>query len=102
MSNKLPEPPCAESPSTTAPVVAHKLDLVSLGLPEYKDAYVLVIDNLFTAEDCKKLLAAAETFGEWERAALNGAPGSGNGVINASYRNSSRILYDDPELLSGS
>ncbi|KAG8926007.1 hypothetical protein FRC02_009269 [Tulasnella sp. 418] len=30
--------------------------------------------------------------------ALNGAPGSGNGVINASYRNSSRILYDDPEL----
>ncbi|KAG8961305.1 hypothetical protein FRC03_005563 [Tulasnella sp. 419] len=98
MSNQIPEPPRAESPSTSAPLAVHKLDFVSLGLPEYKDAFVLVIDNLFTPEDCKKLLAAAESSKEWERAAVNGPPGSGEGIVIASYRNSSRILYDDPEL----
>ncbi|KAG8926006.1 hypothetical protein FRC02_009268 [Tulasnella sp. 418] len=98
MSNRIPEPPRAESPSTSAPIAVHKLDFVSLGLPEYKDAFVLVIDNLFTPEDCKKLLAAAESSKEWERAAVNGPPGSGEGVVVPSYRNSSRILYDDPEL----
>lgn len=36
------------------------------------DRFVLIIDNLFTAQDCARYLAAAEASNEWQVAAING------------------------------
>jgi len=62
----IPEPPVPESPNEQAPIAVHKLDFPALGLPKYKERFALVIDNLFTEDDCDKLLNAAEASAEWE------------------------------------
>ncbi|KAG9000096.1 hypothetical protein FRB94_002098 [Tulasnella sp. JGI-2019a] len=89
----IPEPPVPTTSNKPAPIAVHKLDFVALGFPEYKDKYAIVIDNLFTPADCRKLLEAAEGSKEWEVAQVNGAEGFG--YTDISYRNSQRILYDD-------
>lgn len=89
----IPEPPLPTSPGQPAPIAVHKLDFPALGFPEYKNEFALVIDNLFTQADCDKLLNAAEGAHEWEIAQVNGV--GGFGYTDLSYRNSSRILYDD-------
>ncbi|KAG8728795.1 hypothetical protein FRC12_021483 [Ceratobasidium sp. 428] len=70
----IPEPHKAgpENPNGIAPVAVHRLDFVKLGLPEYKHKFAVVIDNLFTPEDCARYLDAAQVEKEWEAAALNG------------------------------
>lgn len=77
-----------------APIVAHRLDFVKLGLPEYRHKFALVIDNLFTAQDCARYLELAEESKDWEVAALNGGKPDLQ-FINTSYRNSDRIMLDD-------
>ncbi|KAG9127806.1 hypothetical protein FRC07_008998 [Ceratobasidium sp. 392] len=96
----IPEPPKADpkNPDAPPPIVAHRLDFVKLGLPEYEHRFAMVIDNLFTPEDCERYIAAAESAKEWEVAAVNGGPGSGYQYVDTSYRNSSRILLDDFDL----
>ncbi|CAE6439632.1 hypothetical protein RSOLAG22IIIB_04431 [Rhizoctonia solani] len=94
----IPEPPRRdpEDPDALPPIVAHRLDFVKLGLPEYKDKFAIVIDNLFTPEDCARYLAQVESEKEWEQAAINIAANAQ--VVDTSYRNSSRILYDNEEM----
>ncbi|KAF8599326.1 hypothetical protein BDV93DRAFT_311123 [Ceratobasidium sp. AG-I] len=89
--------PTAKHSSVLAPVVANRVDLVKLGLPEYRHKFVLVVDNLFTAQDCARYLAAAEASNEWEVAAINGGKPDLQ-FINTSYRNSGRIMLDDKVL----
>ncbi|CAE7112922.1 unnamed protein product [Rhizoctonia solani] len=81
-----------ERDSELARVVAHRLDFVKLGLPEYKNRFAIVVDNLFTPEDCARYGAMVEAEKEWEDA------GVGVKTVNTSYRNSSRILFDNEEL----
>ncbi|EUC59245.1 2OG-Fe(II) oxygenase family protein [Rhizoctonia solani AG-3 Rhs1AP] len=88
----LPEPP--DNPHALSPVITHRLDFVQLGLPEYKHKFAMVIDNLFTPQDCARYLAKVESEHEWKTA------GVGALVVDTSYRNSSRILFDDQELAS--
>ncbi|CAE6441742.1 unnamed protein product [Rhizoctonia solani] len=94
----IPEPPQrdADNPDAPPPVVAHRLDFVKLGLPEYEHRFAMVIDNLFTPEDCARYVAKVESEKEWEQAAVNTAANAQ--VVDTSYRNSSRILYDTEEL----
>ncbi|KAL5634114.1 hypothetical protein ACGC1H_006071 [Rhizoctonia solani] len=90
----IPEPPerDPDNPDALAPVVAHRLDFVQLGLPEYKHKFAMVIDNLFTPQDCARYLAKVESQCEWKTAGVGGQ------VVDTSYRHSSRILFDDQEL----
>ncbi|CAE6406106.1 unnamed protein product [Rhizoctonia solani] len=94
----IPEPPQRDpgNPDTPPPVVAHRLDFVKLGLPEYEHKFAMVIDNLFTPEECTRFVAKVESEKEWETAAINVAANAQ--VVDTSYRNSSRILYDAEEL----
>ncbi|KAG9093391.1 hypothetical protein FRC06_011538, partial [Ceratobasidium sp. 370] len=70
----IPEPPQADpmNPGAPAPIAVHHLDFSKLGLPEYRHKYAVVIDNLFTPEDCTRYLELAQVEREWEAAALNG------------------------------
>ncbi|KAG8711738.1 hypothetical protein FRC08_015522 [Ceratobasidium sp. 394] len=94
-SELIPEPPKADpgNPDAPPPIVAHRLDFVKLGLPEYEHKFAMVIDNLFTPEDCARYIAAAEASKEWDVAAING--GGDFQYVDTTYRNSSRIMLDD-------
>ncbi|KAG9127805.1 hypothetical protein FRC07_008997 [Ceratobasidium sp. 392] len=95
----IPEPPKADSnnPDAPAPIAVHRLDFVKLGLPEYKHKFAVVIDNLFTHEDCARYLDTAQVEKEWEAAALNGGK-PGHQYMNTGYRNSGRIILDTPTM----
>ncbi|KAG8743195.1 hypothetical protein FRC10_000266 [Ceratobasidium sp. 414] len=83
-SQLIPEPPEPDpgNPDAPPPIVTHRLDFVKLGLPEYEHKFAMVIDNLFTPEDCARYVAAAEASKEWD-------------YVDTTYRNSSRIMLDD-------
>jgi hypothetical protein len=87
----------AEPPKNPKEISIQKLDFESFGLPEYKDKYALVIDNLFDTEDCKKLYSLTggslkDYSGAWEAAQVNA--GGDKQYLDTSYRNSGRILVD--------
>ncbi|KDN46893.1 hypothetical protein RSAG8_03970, partial [Rhizoctonia solani AG-8 WAC10335] len=93
----VPEPPQHDPNNPDAPpVVAHLLDFVELGLPEYNHKLAMVIDNLFTPEHCARYITKVESEKEWEVAGV-GASLTAT-TVDSSYRNSSRILFDDEEL----
>lgn len=92
----IPDPPLSTDPDTPPPIQVTNIDFTSYKLPEYAHRTAIVIDNLFTPDDCKQLLAAAESKGEWVAAKLNG--GGNREYSDTSYRNSGRILHDDEPL----
>lgn len=95
MSKSVPEPPISSSPDECAPVTRTLVDFSAYNLPEYADRYALVIDNLFTAEDCQHLLSFVPATDSWPVASLDDV------VTDTSFRNSSRIIVrDDPDLSS--
>jgi len=92
----VPEPPLDPSKIST-----HKIDFESLGIPEYKHRHAIVIDHLFTPEDCQNLYSLtggsmSDSFsGNWEVAQVDA--GNDKKFIDSSYRNSGRMLIDTPE-----
>jgi len=87
----------AEPPKDTKEVGIQKLDFEAFGLPEYKDKYALVLDNVFSPEDCRKLYSVTggsleDYSGNWEAAQINA--GGDKQYLDTSYRNSGRILVD--------
>ncbi|CUA73300.1 hypothetical protein RSOLAG22IIIB_05248 [Rhizoctonia solani] len=94
----VPEPPGRDpnDPDAPPPIVAHRLDFVQLGLPEYKHKFAMVIDNVLTPDDCARYLAKVQSQKAWEPAGV-GASVTAK-TVDASYRHSSRILFDDEAL----
>jgi len=86
----VPEPPPAPSPEEPAPIVSTRIDFPAYNLPEYADSYAVVIDNLFTREDCVHLLSFTPEV--WPEATID------ESYIDTSYRNSGRFVRDEPEL----
>lgn len=92
----VPEPPSDGS------ISVHKIDYPSLGMAEYKSSIGLVIDNLFTEQECRDFLstttggATIESDEKWEVAQIGGGPGL-EGVTALDYRNGQRIIKDDFE-----
>ncbi|KAE8158973.1 oxidoreductase domain-containing protein [Aspergillus tamarii] len=73
-------------------------------LPEYKNRFAVVIDNILTEEECSELIRLAEassltpqsTTPVWERAMIN--VGGGRQRLATDTRNCGRIIWDTPEL----
>ncbi|KAE8366214.1 hypothetical protein BDV27DRAFT_94989 [Aspergillus caelatus] len=73
-------------------------------LPEYKNRFAVVIDNILTEEECNELIRLAEastltpqsTTPVWERAMIN--VGGGRQRLVTDTRNCGRIIWDSPEL----
>ena len=86
----VPEPPSSLNPDELPPIRATRLNFREYGLPEYRNRYALVIDNLFTKEDCERLLALVPNEGNtWPAAAIDET------LVIPSYRNSGRIVRND-------
>lgn len=81
-----------------------KIDFEKTTLPEYKDYYAIVIDNLMSREECETLIhmtemsAGAHQEGVevenngWQPAMVNA--GVGYEFMATDYRNSDRIIWD--------
>lgn len=78
------------------------IDWSTTPLPEYSKAYAVVLDGLFSAEECNKLVAAAvshnqSTHGnDWERALIN--TGDNEQKLVTDIRNSGRVICDDVDV----
>jgi hypothetical protein len=74
------------------------IDFKKGGLPEYEDSWAVVLDGVLSEEECRQLVATAETAtdGVWERAMVN--IGGGRQALYEDTRNCGRIIIDDREL----
>ena len=85
------------------------IDFAKTPLPEYKDLYAVVLDNVLSRDECNQLLkmaemsAGAHTEGNevenngWVPAMVNA--GIGREFMATDYRNSDRIIWDNKVLV---
>ncbi|KAF2100852.1 hypothetical protein NA57DRAFT_36513 [Rhizodiscina lignyota] len=79
-------------------IEVNRIDFTKTDLPEYKDNWAVVLDNVLSKEECDLLVSAAEAHsgGEWERAMVN--VGGGMQRMITDTRNCGRIIWDDGEV----
>ncbi|KAK5010976.1 hypothetical protein LTR28_006561 [Elasticomyces elasticus] len=79
-------------------IILSRVDFAKVGMPEYKDLYAVVLDNVLTAAECQILIAAAEATSAngWERAKIMG--GDGRQYLATDTRNCGRIIWDSSEV----
>lgn len=83
-----------ESPAITC----SRVNFASETLPEYQDAYAVLIDGALSQSECKQLIQDAEASGNgWERAMIN--TGNGQQAMYTDQRNCGRIIYDSQETI---
>lgn len=80
---------------TVSPINFKKTDL-----PGYDGLWAIILDGVMSADECKALVAAAEstTGGEWERAMVN--IGNGKQRRIDDVRSCGRIIWDSPEIVA--
>lgn len=94
-------------PTTTLPpdflsgpanISLNRIDFSKTRLPEYKDYYAVILDNVLSPDECRLLTQAAEAQanGTWTPAMVNA--GLDQQVISLMVRNSGRIMWDSPEV----
>jgi hypothetical protein len=76
------------------------LDFNRTPLPEYKNYYCKIIDNLFSPSECADLISLAESHAQWSQAAVHYGLGPTQNYVNLEYRNSDRILLFDSDAAS--
>ncbi len=88
-------PDFLSGPNPDADVIVQKIDFSKTALPEYKDLYAVIIDNVLNEEECKALVRAAEAHadGKWEQAMVN--VGGGLQRLISDVRDCGRIIWDD-------
>ncbi len=71
------------------------IDFSQTSVPEYSNAFALLIHNLLTPAECNALLEAAQltTNNQWEQAMIN--IGGGRQRMETDIRNCGRIICDD-------
>jgi hypothetical protein len=77
-----------------------RIDFSRTEIPEYKNFYAVVLDNVLTHDECRTLLQAAEaTVPEqgWERAMVN--IGMGQQAMYTDVRNCGRIIWDSRDVV---
>ncbi|KAJ2901876.1 hypothetical protein MKZ38_001309 [Zalerion maritima] len=98
-------------PSDSKPITVDQIDFSKTAVPEYSGRYAVVLDNVLSQSECDQLIRMAEASvsaseqgvkegtGErdpWQPALVN--IGAGWEVLQADYRNSDRIIWDQEEI----
>lgn len=75
------------------------VDFKKTSLPEYDAHFAVILDNVFTEEECNTLVRAAEasTNGKWEQAMVN--VGNGRQRTIKDVRDCARIIWDDRDVV---
>ncbi|KAJ3739796.1 hypothetical protein DFH05DRAFT_1512844 [Lentinula detonsa] len=85
---------------STRPSVSY-IDFASTPLAKwYSGSYALVVDNLFSPQECEDLIALAESTESedgkgWQPAKIQGGPSPTDQILNTRYRHNDRILRFD-------
>ena len=89
-------------------IKTEKIDFEKTPLPEYKNCYAVVLDNVLSQQECDQLLHLTEqsagahrdndevSNNGWRPAMVNA--GVGHEFLALDYRNSDRIIWDNHEL----
>ncbi|EER23348.1 hypothetical protein D8B26_001449 [Coccidioides posadasii str. Silveira] len=89
-------------PPDAEPITANIIDFSSSSLPEYKDYYAVILDNVLSQSECAQLLSLAEQSVEtgepWKPALVSVGPG--REALMTTYRNSDRIIWDNDVITS--
>lgn len=77
-----------------------RIDFTKTPLPEYKELYAVILDNVLTKSECEDLIRATEarTGGQWEPAMVN--VGGGRQKLITDTRNCGRIIWDDRNVVA--
>ncbi len=105
----IPEDFLSSEPPDAEPIKFSQIDFEKTVLPQYKGAYVVVLDNVLSASECAKLLALAEASvldkdrqnndgSAWSPALVS--VGCGYETLQPEYRNSDRIIWDNQEIVN--
>jgi hypothetical protein len=100
------------SPSYNSPrITARQVDFSKTPLPEYKNCYAVVLENILSASECSELLQLAEQSivssqasnkngdsAAWQPAMVNA--GLGREVHAPMVRDCGRIIWDDEEIVA--
>ncbi|KAL6715278.1 hypothetical protein ACLMJK_007542 [Lecanora helva] len=79
-------------------IIKNVVDWQKTPLPEYEGRYAVILDNAFTATECKILIKLAELTanGKWEQAMVN--VGLGEQELDTDVRDCGRILWDNTDI----
>ncbi|KAK5171308.1 uncharacterized protein LTR77_004452 [Saxophila tyrrhenica] len=98
----LPAPLPEDFLATPAPnITVDRVDFPKTTLPEYKNSYAVILDNVLSHEECNTLLRAAEATAPdkgWERAMVNVGMGEQKLILDA--RNCGRIIWDSRDMVA--
>lgn len=111
MSEAAPDAPSGHAPAPALPadflssavaaadVKREQIDFAQTELPANAGLYAVVLDGVFTAEECDALVQAAEatTGAVWEAALVN--TGGGHQKMYKDTRSSERIMWDSPDIV---
>lgn len=87
------------------PIKIQKIDFAAAGLPAYAASSAWILENVLSPSECQELLKLAEASAQpgedgdkWRPAMLN--MGGNYEMMAADYRNSDRIVWDQPEVMA--
>jgi hypothetical protein len=95
-SEATPQIPTLPPPPADGSLRVLQVDFAQYGFPELSTRTCIIIDNLLTPGDVRKLYTSAVSSGEWQAAQVN--TGGGRQVLATDYRNSGRIILDSHEV----
>ena len=80
-------------------VVKTTVDFRETDLPEYRGRYAVILDDVFTKDECDTLvrLAESQSNGVWEQALIN--IGGGEQALMIDSRDCGRIIWDDTDIV---
>lgn len=93
-------------PDDAQPITYKKIDFNETVLPEYRKYYAVVLDNVLSPSECAELIKLAES-SVLEKDIQDGSPwrpamvnvGQGFELLQADYRNSDRIIWDNQDIV---
>ncbi|EEP80631.1 predicted protein [Uncinocarpus reesii 1704] len=101
----IPDSFLTTTPPDAKPIIVTPIDFAAASLPQYKDYYAVVLDNVLSPSECAQLLSLAEqsvkepdpeTGDPWTPALVS--YGVGLEALVTEYRNSHRIIWDNDEV----
>ncbi|KAI1491160.1 hypothetical protein F5X96DRAFT_489913 [Biscogniauxia mediterranea] len=92
-------------PHDSKPITFSQMDFATTELPEYTGGLAFVLDNVLSPSESTKLISLAEA-SVMEEDKIDGSPwrpalvhiGGGYEVLDAGYRNSDRIIWDNQDM----
>ncbi|KAF1985616.1 oxidoreductase domain-containing protein [Aulographum hederae CBS 113979] len=79
-------------------ITKETIDFSHTNLAEYNGLWAVILDGVLSLDECKTLVKAAESQGEWERAMVN--IGGGMQAMYTDTRNCGRIIWDSQEIVA--